>query len=98
MRYTLDVPTVKWAMACKRWSVADIAVFNEQAGYFFFSRDTMRFFGDTRANFTVHHKDGKVYLVRKRRGSRDPRKGPVCEIRLFDRATGAIGLPFNYYE
>lgn len=37
----------------KRWTLSAVKAANEAAGHFFFSRDTMRFFGDTMASFKV---------------------------------------------
>lgn len=84
-------------MKPKRWTLADIKAANESAGRYFFSRDTMRFFGDTMRSFSVRHDGGKVYLIRVRpMRDRDGRNmGGVGQVREFNPATGDIGLPLK---
>jgi len=76
-----------------QWSLATIKAANEKAGRYFFSRDTMRFFGDTMGSFRVRCFDGKVYLQRvKPMRERDGRDmGGVGDLREFDPASGEIG-------
>jgi len=47
------------------YSVSDIKCIHEQNGGYFFSRDTMRFFGDTMKSFGVRNRDDGIYLYRK---------------------------------
>lgn len=76
-----------------RWTLAAIKAANEKAGRYFFSRDTMRFFGDTMASFRVRCFDGKVYIQRvKPMRDRDGRNmGGTGDLREFDPITGEIG-------
>jgi hypothetical protein len=52
--------------ATKRYTLSDIRRINKANGWYFFSRDTMRHFGDTMKSFGVRHIDGRVILYRKR--------------------------------
>lgn len=85
----------------KRYTLSEVKAANDRAGFYFFSRDTMRFFGDTMRSFKLEHvmEDGKpvVYLVRVRpMRDRDGRNmGGVGNRRVFDPATGDIGLPLK---
>jgi hypothetical protein len=49
----------------KRWTVSAIRAASIASGSHFFSRETMRFHGDTLRSFEVHCDDGRVYLRRK---------------------------------
>lgn len=77
----------------KRWTLAEIKAANERAGGYFFSRQTMRFFGDTMRSFSVRHEGGKVYLIRVRpMRDRDGRNmGGVGTRYLFTPENGDIG-------
>jgi hypothetical protein len=80
-------------MNSKKWTLAEIKEANTAAGQYFFSRDTMKFFGDTMRSFKVDHDDqGRVYVVRvKQMRDRDGRNmGGVGDRREFDPATGHI--------
>ena len=81
----------------KRWTLAEIKDANMEANQYFFTRDTMKFFGDTMRSFAVHHEDDRVYVVRVRAmHDRDGRNmGGVGDRRLFDPATGHIGPPIQ---
>lgn len=48
-----------------RYTIAEIAAANAAAGYYFFSRDTLRFHKDKRSNWSVRHIGGKVYIRHK---------------------------------
>lgn len=74
-------------MAKHPYSVAEMRAANLDAGYFFFDRKTMRFFGDTLRSFAPHtFGDGTPGLrrVRSRRGA------PLGSLYRFDPATGDI--------
>ena len=77
----------------RKWTLSEIKAANERAGNYFFSRDTMKFFGDTMRSFAVRHIDGKVYIQRVKpmydRGGRS--MGGVGDMREFNPATGTIG-------
>jgi hypothetical protein len=85
--------TQRWT----RWTLSAIRLANLEAGFYFFSPATMRAFGDTMRSFRVIHRDGKVFIVRKRPMiDRDGvNHGGVGQIREFDPATGSIGLPIR---
>lgn len=76
-----------------RWTLSAIKAANDKAGRYFFTKDTMKFFGDTMASFKVRCFDGKIYLQRvKPMRDRDGRNmGGVGELREFDPRTGEIG-------
>lgn len=84
------------------WPLWKIARDNESAGKFFFSADTMRFFGDTMGAFAVRVEAGKVYVVRVK----PPRKAPdrttglrmVGERREFNPKTGDIGVVIRDHD
>ena len=78
------------AVQGKKWTLAEIRAANENAGHFFFSRDTMRFFGDTMRSFSVRHVDGRVYVVRV---APTKHKTGLGDWREFNPDTGDIGLP-----
>jgi len=65
----------------KRWTLAAIRKANTEAGFYFFSADTLRHFGETMASFTVICDGGAVFVVRKRDAQRYP----------FNPATGNVG-------
>lgn len=78
------------------WPLANIARLNEDSGMYFFSRDTMRFFGDTMASFKPVYREGLIYIQRVKA----PRNAPAGyrwnpELRPFDPETGAIGCPIK---
>jgi hypothetical protein len=78
-----------------RLTLADIKAKNEAAGRYFFSRDTMKFFGDTMRNFAVRHIGGRVFVERVRAPGNAPDRATgeamVGALREFDPATGEIG-------
>lgn len=78
-----------------RLTLADIKAANEAAGRYFFSRDTMKFFGDTMRNFAVRHIGGRVFVERVRAPGNAPDRATgeamVGALREFDPATGEIG-------
>lgn len=50
-------------MSNYKWTKAGIRAANERAGYYFFNRKTMRFFGQTMKDFKViNRKDGRVVV------------------------------------
>jgi len=52
----------------KRWTLAEIKDMNNENGYFFFSKNTMKFFKDKMSDFKVYHRDGQVIVHRKKDG------------------------------
>jgi hypothetical protein len=77
----------------RSWTLADVKAANDVAGLYFFSRDTMRFFGDTMRSFALEFDGPAIYVRRvKRSGKGDL---PAGALRLFDPATGEIGLPLE---
>lgn len=69
------------------WTLAEIRYVNEHQGNgLFFSRKTMKFFGDKMSNFGVRHVGGRIIIYRKR--STD--KLPGGKEYLFDPKTGRI--------
>lgn len=54
----------------KRWTIHQIKARHELAGGYFFSPDTMKFFGDTMRSFRVTHEGNQIFVTHRRRGSR----------------------------
>jgi hypothetical protein len=90
-----DTTTTATKATPRRWTLAAIKAKNADGGGFFFTRQTMKFFGDTMRSFGVHHVGDKVYIVRLRpmRDNNGRNMGGIGERRLFDPVTGAIGVP-----
>jgi hypothetical protein len=82
-----------------RLTLADIKAANETAGHYFFSRDTMKFFGDTMRSFAVRHIGGRVFVERVRAPANGPDRATgesmVGSLREFDPATGHIGVTLS---
>src|SRR5215475_5100671 len=82
----------------ERWTLAQIKDKNMRAGWYFFSRDTMKFFGDTMRSFAVRHEmiDGRpVILIERVRPMHDHagrNMGGLGDLRVFDPETGDIGV------
>lgn len=76
----------------KRWTLSAIKEANSDAGNFFFSRDTMKFFGDTMRSFRVQCYGGQIYVVRVKpmRDRSGRNMGGLGDRRLFNPATGDI--------
>jgi hypothetical protein len=75
------------------WTLSEIKYRNEEGGGYFFSHETMRFFGDTMKNFAVDYSVGKVYVYRRKAGTK---AGPnLGERRLFNPENGHIGSPIK---
>jgi hypothetical protein len=74
------------------WTLSAIRQRHEQAGLYFFTRDTMRHFGDTMKSFSVHCAEGKIYIVRVKamRDSDGRNMGGIGDKRLFNPETGRI--------
>ncbi len=77
----------------RRWTLADTKQANTDAGGFFFSRDTMKFFGDTMRSFAVRHAGGKVFVerVRPMRDRSGRNMGGIGDLREFNPETGDVG-------
>lgn len=73
----------------KRWKLSDIRHANDKAGRFFFSPQTMRFFGDRMANFGVRYEGRRIFVERKKQGSKGG--GDVGALREFFPESGEIG-------
>ena len=80
-------------MTSPRWTITAIKQANTDAGFFFFSPDTLRFFHDTPASFSVEQDGDAVYVVRKRAGQNADgfTFGQIGDRRRFNIYTGAIG-------
>lgn len=73
------------------WTLAAVRQANDRApGGFFFSRDTMRFFGDTGASWRVVCEGGRIYLerVRPMRDRDGTAMGGVGQRHEFNPETG----------
>jgi hypothetical protein len=81
----------------RRWTLSAIRAANADSGRFFFSRDTMRFFGDTMKSWTVDYNGPRIFVVRVK-PSRDldgRLMKDAGERREFDPTTGEIGSPIR---
>jgi hypothetical protein len=74
----------------KRYTIADIVAANEAAGRFYFSKDTLRFFGQTRGMFKVRHVAGRVFVIAPSRWDGRLMGYSLAE---FDPATGELNKP-----
>jgi phage-related protein len=76
--------------------MADIRKANMDAGNYFFSRQTMKFFGDVMKNFKVVHLKGHVFIERVKNGHKFPKTlNKVGDLRHFNTETGDISSPLN---
>lgn len=88
-----------WAQAKTRWTIGEIADYVTECGSHFFTRESMKFWGDTRANFGVVHVGGRVFITRKRKGSTEAGRAlPLGGLRELDRARGCIGVELSESE
>lgn len=87
-------------MKAKRWTLSEIRQANLEAGRFWFSRDTLRHFGETMQSFGVRNINGRVFIVRvKPQRDRDGKNmGGVGKWYEFDPATGEVGLALTPEE
>lgn len=53
----------------KRWTLAAIKRANEAAGHYFFSRETLKFFGETMASFKAVCEGPDIYVERTRKAA-----------------------------
>lgn len=75
----------------KRWTLGAVKAANEAAGHYFFSRETMRFFGDTMASFRVVCEGRDVCLERVRAAGNAPDgAGGIGKRYTFHPETGHI--------
>lgn len=63
----------------RKWTIAAIKSANRDAGYYFFSRDTMKFFG-TKIYPTVYQGPGGVFFVTR---EMPPSGNPIYKVRKF---------------
>lgn len=88
-----------WATAKQKWTIGEVANYVEACGSFFFTRDTMKFFGDTRANFGVDRIGARLFIRRKKRGTSEAGKGlRVGELREINFESGSVGVPLSAEE
>ena len=84
----------------KRWTLSEIRQANIEAGRYFFSRATMRAFGETMRSYGVRNINGRVFIVRtKPQHDRDGKNmGGAGKWFEFDPATGEVGLAMKPEE
>ncbi len=77
----------------KNWKLSDISRRNKEMGFWFFSRSTMKFFGDTMKNFRVRYKGSEIFVERV-----VPSKniGNVCRVWKFNPETGDMKTVEDY--
>lgn len=46
----------------KKYTISEIAAHNKETGHFFFSRDTLKFFGQSKGMFKVLHLGERVFV------------------------------------
>lgn len=89
----------QWAQAKKRWTLGEVADYVTECGSHFFTRETMKFWGDTRASFGVVHIGGRVFITRKRKGRTDAGRAlKLGGLRELDRVRGCIGVELSESE
>jgi hypothetical protein len=73
-------------------TLQEIRAANERAGFFFFSKKTMRFFGDTQASFVVRQFGAVVCLerVKPMRDTDGRNMGGVGKLYRFNPETGDV--------
>ena len=79
-------------------SIAEIAAHNERAGGYYFSRETLRFFGQTRKDFRSRYlPDGRIIVYsRAHRGWNIG--GGVVSLAVYDPETGLTHSPADADE
>lgn len=53
----------------KRFTISDVKYYTEETAPHFFSRKSMKFFGQTMRDFTVQHIEGRVFISAPINGS-----------------------------
>ena len=80
----------------RKWTINEVAAVNAEKGFFFFSKSTMKGFGDTMASFSVVHADGRVFVKRVKAARNHPvptlAQGDIGQLREFFPETGNIGV------
>ena len=71
--------------------MGDVKSINEKKGFYFFSKDSMKFF-NSRIGSTLY---GDKFFVTSEKYSTEPRK---YTIRVFDETTGNIGTVSEFQE
>lgn len=76
-------------------TIYEIKEASQEAEKYFFSRDTMKFFGDTMRNFGVFQDNGKIFIHRKK-----PVKRGLTGTWLFNPKTGSLSKvrDNNHYQ
>lgn len=77
-------------------TIATIAAHNERTGGYYFSRDTLRFFGQRRSDFRARTlKDGRiiVYAYRHRNWNGLSFGGKPSSLAVYNPTTGDISCP-----
>ena len=46
-----------------RYTIQEIRELSKETAPYFFTRDTLRFFGQTMSSFSVHHVKGRVFIA-----------------------------------
>jgi hypothetical protein len=75
----------------RMYTRTNIKSMNERGGYYFFSKDTMRFFGDRTSNYCVVVKGDSIRIRRIKEPSKPPQGTiPAGTWYTFDPETGNI--------
>ena len=74
----------------KRYTVAEIAEANKQAGRYYFSPDTLRFFHQRRSDFSVFQTASRVYVYGRRSPSAWGAIDRPWTVGEFDPGTGEV--------
>jgi hypothetical protein len=77
----------------KNWKLSGISRRNKEMGFWFFSRSTMKFFGDTMKSFRVRYDGSEIFVERVL-----PSKymGNSCKTWKFNPETGDLKPVIDY--
>lgn len=76
----------------QRWTIAAIREANAAAGFYFFSPDTLRFWGDKVGNWSPRFEGPRVFIERVKRPSKEGEAFKIGERREFNPDTGDINF------
>jgi hypothetical protein len=88
--FGLEIKSAIERKSMKRYTLAEIAAANEAAGYFYFSRSTLKFFNQRKGDFKVRHVAGRVFVFAPSRWDGHLMGYSFAE---FNPATGDISKP-----
>lgn len=91
----------QWARTKTRWTIGEVADYVTECGSHFFTRETMKFWGDTRANWRARMIHGRLYVERIKAGRGEAGKATrdkIGRLRPVDFERGCIGVELSESE